>query len=185
MSLFALVLNGTICQISEAMFPVASPLSWTTDISAVSPTPQFGWLATQSGASWSFAAPFSPPSPPMTLAQQAAAAYNAYISNGLTITSTGTPSLNGVYALDPTTQSDIADEAQFITTFSEFTNGGTTELQWPLQNGIPVSFPSTTEFLALAKVTAQSVAAAKLAASQIANGVSGVSMPSSSPPPIP
>lgn len=103
---------------------------------------------------------------PPTLAQLATTAYAEFIANGLTVTSTGTPALNGVYALDPETQSDIAVEAQFISTFGEFTNEGTADLLWPLQNGTEVTFPTTAEFLALAKVSGQKVAAGKLAVGQ-------------------
>jgi hypothetical protein len=175
MALFPVVQNGLIVGFDTTIFAMAPSFIHASDVSALNPQPQIGWGAVEANSAWTFTAP---PTPAPTLAQQAGAAYSAYINSGLTITSPGTPSLDGVYALDPTTQSDIANEAQFISTFSEFTNGGTTALQWPLQNGTLVSFPSTTEFLALAKVTAQSVAAAKLAASQIANGVTGVTMPS-------
>jgi hypothetical protein len=84
------------------------------------------------------------------LAQQAA----MLIAGGISITSTGTPALNGVYTIQPGVpfgQEDIATEAQFIAQFSEFTNGATTNLQWPLLNGTFVTFPTTTEFLAFAK----------------------------------
>jgi Caudovirales tail fibre assembly protein. len=72
------------------------------------------------GASGSAPAWVDAPAP--TLAQQAAAALGA----GLTITSTGTPALNGTYAVAsgvPFGREDIGTEAQFISTFSEFTNG--------------------------------------------------------------
>jgi hypothetical protein len=66
----------------------------------------------------------------LTLTQEAA----TLIGGGITIASTGTPALNGVYAVQsgvPFGQKQIANEAQFISTYSEFTNGETTNLQWP------------------------------------------------------
>src|SRR6185437_1503475 len=103
------------------------------------------------------------PDAPPPAAQLAAAAYDAWIGAGLTVTSIGTPALAGVYAIDPQTQSDIAVEAQFISTFSEFTNGGTVDLLWPLPNDSEVTFPTTVAFMAFAKGAGQKVAAAKAA----------------------
>ena len=99
---------------------------------------------------------YTPPAP--TLSQQAA----SLLASGLTITSTSTPELNGTYIVAsrvPFGREDIANEAQFISTFSEFTNG-TTTLDWPLIDGTTfVTFPSTTEFLAFAKAAARFYAA--------------------------
>jgi hypothetical protein len=108
---------------------------------------------------------YTPPPPVPTLAQQAA----ALIAGGITITSTGTAALNGVYNVQsgvPFGQEDIATEAQFISTYGEFTNGATTNLQWPLLNGTFVAFPTTAAFLAFAKAAAQFIAAVKLAVGQ-------------------
>lgn len=113
---------------------------------------------------------FTPPVP--THAQTAATAYATLIANGLAITSTNAAALNGTYSVQsgvPFGQEDIATEAQFISTFSEFTNGTTANLQWPLANGTTfVTFPTTAEFLAFAKAVAQFIAAAKLAMGQAA-----------------
>jgi hypothetical protein len=100
--------------------------------------------------------------------------YGAFIAGGLTVTSTATPALNGVYPIDAQTQVDISTEAAFISTFGEFTSGGTSNLPWTLANGALVTFPTTAEFLSFAKAAGQTVAAAKLAAAQ------GSPMPSSS-----
>lgn len=149
--------SGLVVELAATAFPVALPYRW---VSVGTSGAQVGW--TYNGTTWT--APAALPGPTPT--EIAAAVYATFIAGGLTVTSTGTSALNGVYALDETTQSDIAVEAQFISTFSEFTNGGTVNLQWPLQNGTLVSFPTTAEFLALAKASGQVVAAAKLAAGQ-------------------
>lgn len=94
-----------------------------------------------------------------TLAQLATAA----IAGGVTITSTGTPALNGTYAVAsgvPFGREDIGTEAQFITTYSEFTNG-TQTIEWPLMDGTFVTFPTTAAFLNFAKVAGQFYAACK------------------------
>jgi hypothetical protein len=114
-----------------------------------------------------FTAPAAPTPPALTLAQEAA----SLIAGGLTITSAGTAALNGIYNVQSGVQFDqeqIAAEAQFISAYSEFTNGATTGLQWPLLNGTFVMFPTTTEFLAFAKAAAQFVAAVTLAVAQAA-----------------
>ena len=106
---------------------------------------------------------YTPPVPPPTLAQQAA----TLIASGLTITSTGTPAINGTYTVAsgvPFGREDIGTEAQFVSAFSEFTNGSTT-LEWPLIDGKTfVTFPSTTTFMAFAKAAAQYYAAVKAVA---------------------
>ena len=106
---------------------------------------------------------YTPPVVPPTLAQQAASALAA----GLTITSTSTPALNGTYAVAsgvPFGREDIGTEAQFISTFSEFTNG-TQTLEWPLIDGKTfVTFPNTATFMNFAKAAAQYYAAVKAVA---------------------
>ena len=94
------------------------------------------------------------------IALQATAALGA----GLAITSTGTPAINGTYAIAsgiPFGREDIGTEAQFVSTFSEFTNG-TQTLEWPLIDGKTfVTFPSTASYMNFAKAAAQYYAAVK------------------------
>jgi hypothetical protein len=100
--------------------------------------------------------------PVLTLAQQAA----NLIAAGLTITSTSTPALNGVYNVQPGVpfgQEQIAQEAQFITTFSKFTNDTTTALAWPLLNGTEVTFTATQQFLNFSERAAEFIAAVEVA----------------------
>ena len=151
----ALVFNGKVIQIEAITFPVHAALTWVPIPSGVAVA--VGW----SYANGTFTAPPAPPAP--TLAQQAAAALGA----GLTITSTGTPAINGTYAVAsgvPFGREDIGTEAQFVSTFSEFTNGAQT-LEWPLIDGKTfVTFPSTTTFMNFAKAAAQYYAAVKAVA---------------------
>lgn len=135
---------------------VLTPAQWAEHMNNPS-----GW-AVQNGTIVAYIPQAAPP----TLAQQAA----ALIHNGLTITSAGTPALDGVYMVAdnvPFGRQDIANEAQFVASFSEFTNGSTT-LEWPQANGTMVTFPSTTKFMAFAKAVAQFRAATQIAV--ISNG---------------
>lgn len=153
MALFALVApGGEIIQIEAETFPVAPPIVWTADLSAVTPAPQIGWTATEAAGDWNYEAPPSPPSP--TLAQQAQAA----LSTGLAITSTGTPALNGVYAVDATTQARITSTMLYVQVNSAFPGPAST-MAWPLMNGSTVTFPSTAAFQAFASAVANYVAA--------------------------
>jgi hypothetical protein len=101
---------------------------------------------------------------PMTPQQAAAAAYGTFISSGIAITSASTPAINGTYPIDVASQGNLMTEAQFISAFSEFTNGQTSGLQWWLQNGTPVTFPNVAVFMTVAKAIGQQVSAAKVAA---------------------
>lgn len=117
---------------------------------------------------------YSPPPPPPTLAQQAA----NLIASGFTLTSTSASGLDGVYFIGTGQsfgQQDIATEANFISTFSEFTNGATSNLPWPLMNGSLVVFPTTTHFLNFAKAVGQFVAAVKVAVATNASGLPAAS----------
>jgi hypothetical protein len=99
-SLFVLVLNGTVVQTASATFSVNAALQWV-DVSAVSPSPQPGWAAVETAGVWTFTAPAAPPAP--TLAQQAAAAINA----GVTLQLTGSLTLTATFPCDSTTASKI------------------------------------------------------------------------------
>ncbi|QHC35339.1 hypothetical protein [Komagataeibacter xylinus] len=70
---FALILNGTVVQVSDTQFPVAPSLTWA-DISSASPQPAVGWTAEKSSAgTWSFAAPAAAVAPLKTQAASAQA----------------------------------------------------------------------------------------------------------------
>lgn len=129
------------------------------------------WAAYYATLPASMQAGLPPPTTPLapTPAQTAAAAYAAFIAGGITVTSTGTPALDGIYAIDQGMQEQISEEAQFVGAFQEFTTGSATNLPWFLANNNPVIFPTTTEFMAFAKQVGQLVAAAKLAYAQAAS----------------
>jgi hypothetical protein len=119
MPLYALIdPNSRVCQLSAATFPVAAPMVWTPDVSAVVPSPEYGWAATEKGGAWTFTAPAEPV---QTLAQQAAKASVA----GLTIASTG-PTLTMVATLFPTdaaTQTKIGAVVTTINATGAFPDG--------------------------------------------------------------
>lgn len=143
---FALINNGTVGNVAVADSTSQLPDGNWTRIDTLAEVPGIGWGYNGTA--------FVPPAEvTLTLAQQA----QALTAAGLTITSTGTPALNGVYIVAdgvPFGRQDIANEAQYVSTFGDFTNGGTT-LAWPLASGAVVTFPNTTEFMAFAKAVAQ------------------------------
>lgn len=108
------------------------------DVTAVSPSPEPGWTATETLGVWSFAAPVTPT---LTSAQNAAAAVEA----GLTISSTGTPAIDGTFAIDPAMQGKIAAVEVYILKNSTFPGAAST-YPWPTIAGAFVTFPSTTVF---------------------------------------
>lgn len=170
MALYGLVdTTSHICQIAAATFPVAAPLAWTPDLSAVSPQPQVGWTAAQAAGVWSYTAPAAPTAP-----QQYAAALLA----GVAITSTGTPALNGTYGITLEAQQKITSEQVYIATTGKFTNGQTTR-GWPDAAGTLHTFPSTAEFTAFAEAVAGYVdaLAAALAAAQAGGAWVAPAMP--------
>lgn len=86
--------------------------------------------------------------------------YSAAVLAGVEITSTGTPALNGTYAIDPASQQAITSEALYIqvTTVqgaAKFTNGQTTK-GWPDRSGTPHTF-TTAQFITFAEGVAQYV----------------------------
>lgn len=91
------------------------------------------------------------------------------IEAGVQITSTGTPSLNGTYAIVATSTADITSVAAYITAFGAFPAGQTT-FAWLDAAGAPHVFADVTAFLSFARAVADYVAALKLAANARALG---------------
>ncbi len=94
---------------------------------------------------------YVPPAP--TLAQQAA----ALIAGGLTITSTGTPALNGTYSTDATAQQNIQAVQIYIQANGKFP-GSSGTYPWLDKAGQPHVFPTISEFTAFATAVADFVA---------------------------
>jgi hypothetical protein len=92
--------------------------------------------------------PDPPPAP--APAQVGQAAYNAAIAAGCQIVSTGTPALNGTYALDDASLLKLVGEQNYIQLKSTFTNGQATRA-WLDAAGAPHIFPSTSAFTSFAE----------------------------------
>lgn len=172
--MYALIQNGAVAELFTPPAGFTLAACFHPDVAAQfiavpqDVTPAQGW--TYNGGA--FAAP--PPPPPPSAVQLASSAYAALIAGGLTVTSTGTPALNGVYSITADSQTAISTEAAFVSVFSEFTTRGTTNLPWQFLDGAFVQFPTPAGFLAFAKAAGQFIAAAKLAAAQ------GAAMPPAS-----
>lgn len=72
-----------------------------------------------------------PPSPAAVLGQKLAA--------GITLTSTGTPAINGTYAYDQQTQTDLSGIAATIGLLGTFPDGSTSGYQYPQLGGLAVT----------------------------------------------
>lgn len=92
------------------------------------------------------------PAPAPSAAQTAAMQYAAAVAAGLTVTWTVSATLNGTYALDPTTQFNMTAETVSLVTNSVFTNGQSTR-NWPTLSGTFLSF-TVAQFKALATAIA-------------------------------
>lgn len=151
MGTYARIQSGVVAELftPSAGVPIAdcfhSSLFWV-DVTNVSPRPQPGWTATESGGAWAFSAPAAPASP--TLAQQAA----ALLAAGCAITSTSTPTLSGTYACDTLSQQHVQAEVTSILLNGTFADG-TTSAVWLDAADAPHTF-TIAEFKALATALA-------------------------------
>lgn len=154
MGIFAEIVSGAVSNVAVAAASSDLPAGTWVEIDALNPVPGIGWTY----ASGAFTAPTV--TPPAVTPQSA---YAAFLAAGAIVTSTGTPALNGTYAIDAETQISITTEAAFINAFSEFSNGTTTNFPWQLANGTKVvQFPNTTAFMNFTKAIATLVTTAKL-----------------------
>ena len=157
-NIYCIVQNGVVVNMAIADAPIDA--TWILDTVGAT----MGWTY----ANGVFTAPVVPAPVPPTPAQQAASA----IAAGVTINSTSTPAINGLYACDPTTISDISGELLSMLENSTFTNGATA-IGWPLASGAIVTFPSLAVFKAWATAIAGYVSACK----QFGAGVPGAALP--------
>lgn len=96
------------------------------------------------------------PQAPTTNAAKAGADLAQRIGNGLAITSTAYPALDGTYAIDPATQSKIQAVAIYIEVNGRFP-AGYTAFPWQDVSGVTHTFPTTAAFLAFASAEADYV----------------------------
>jgi hypothetical protein len=158
MSNYALIQNGVVVELFTPPTGATLDQCFTpqmvaqfVDVTAASPAPQVGWTATETGGAWSFAAPSAPPPP--TLAQQAELA----LGEGVTITSTANPALNGVYAVNGAAQANLTATMLYATVNGKFPGSSSTQ-SWAQMNGDVVTFQTVAEFTAFATVLANYVA---------------------------
>ena len=82
----------------------------------------------------------------------------AALVSGLTVNGTGTPAIDGTFAVNPTTQGKIAAVEVYILKNGLFPGGGST-YPWPTVSGTFVTFPSTTVYQNWATAIANYVSA--------------------------
>lgn len=123
-SLYARIVNGAVAEplftlpagsTIEQCFVSVIAAEFVAVPAGVTPAP--GWL--YDGTTFT-----APPAPTRTLAQQAQAALGA----GLAVVSTGTPALNGTYALGSTTQLRMASLLQYYDKFGTFPNANASQV---------------------------------------------------------
>jgi hypothetical protein len=122
-------------------------------------------LALVAGVITIIAAP-APPAP--TLAQQAAAALATNTAAGIVLTSTGTPALNGTYALDAVSQAQVFQIGLYANQFGAFPSGAGTQA-YPDAGAVPHTF-GVTAFVAFLKAVAALVSAQNTQAAIMAQG---------------
>lgn len=92
----------------------------------------------------------------------------AKLLTGVTLTSTGTPALNAVYALDPVSYSEIFQIGTYANSFGVFPNGAST-FEYPDASSEPHTF-AVTAFVNLLKAVAPLVAAIQTQGAILAAG---------------
>src|SRR4051812_45516279 len=109
-------------------------LIWV-DITGRNPQPQPGWNAIQQSGAWVLTPPVAVPLTPAQLAQQA-------LASGVAVESNSTPDLNGVYAIDAESRTDIMAEMLSLSGNQTFTNGNLM-IDWPDVGMKPHTFDVT------------------------------------------
>ena len=170
MSIFAHVAGGVIVELFTPPAGISisqcfNPAMVWVDVTAISPAPQPGWTAAQTGGAWAFAAP-SAPSP--SLAQQAATALATRLAAGIAVTCASNSALNATYALDQTSTDDVFKIASYANQFSAFPSGAATQ-DYPDASGAPHTF-TVPQFVALLRAVAPLVSALNTQAGVMAQG---------------
>lgn len=128
MSIFAEIKSGVVSNVAVAEAAANLPPGTWVQIDTLTPQPGIGWA--YSGTA------FAPPSQPApTLSQQAM----RLLATGLTITSSSTPALDGVYSASATVQQQINAEVTSILLNNTFTDG-TNSIEWLDTTGSPHTF---------------------------------------------
>ena len=103
--------------------------------------------------------PVIPAPPAPTPAQVAQAAAQAVLNNGIVITSTSTPAVNGTYSLSQETQDLVVAVATEINTSGGSFPGGVSSVPWADASGTEHVFPNVTVFKEFALAIAAYVGA--------------------------
>lgn len=111
--------------------------------------------------------------PASTASGKIAAEVNAAFAAGLSVTSTSTPAVNGVYAVDQAAQQRINAIETYVLKNSAFPGSSGTSLAYPLASGAMVVFPSLSVWAEFADAVANYVADLDLYAA----GAAGASLP--------
>lgn len=93
-------------------------------------------------------------------AQAAKETYAAALVAGCQLQSTGTPMLDGIYAIEGSSWADMKDEAQYVSTFGAF-SAGIAQLAWALPAGAQINFATTAQFLAVVRALGDYLTALK------------------------
>lgn len=113
--------------------------------------------------------------PTLTDAQQAVANAGAAIAAGVIITSTATPSLNGIYAIDPVTQIKLNSGITYIMVTGAFPPASALSMPWYDTDGAAHIFTKVSDFKNFATALADFIAHVDIYASS--GGLTG-SIPS-------
>lgn len=142
----------------------AGPIELHQEVSLPDPSP-----AARPYLRWNGSAVVPGPDYPTYQAQKAAAArsvlqsdFDALVAGGLTITSTGTPALNGTYPVDVVSQAKMTSVAAYINANDKFP-AGLSAMPIPLLSGGAVIATSTAAYVAVVSAIADFVTTADLA----------------------
>lgn len=117
---------------------------------------------------WRAAGNTPDPLPPPSLPEQADTMLAAKLATGVALTSSGTPALNGTYALDAESTAQIYQIGLFAAQFGVFPSGGATQA-YPDASGVPHTF-SVAQFVAFLRAIAPLVSNLSTQAAMMGQG---------------